>query len=107
MLLIWQGTSMLVIVNGITLRQQVIPDHLEGRVNVTARMIAWGGTPWGPPSGGLVAQLAGIQVAYLIMATGVAASTTLGWASPTLRQAARPRQPVRLSQGPVPASVYH
>jgi MFS family permease len=89
-LLVWQGTYMLVIVNGITLRQQVIPDHLQGRVNVTARMIAWGGTPFGAALGGLIAQLAGIRVAYLVMAAGVAASATLGWASPTLRRATPP-----------------
>jgi hypothetical protein len=44
---IWQGTYMLVSVNGITLRQQVIPDHLQGRVNLTARMIASGGIAQG------------------------------------------------------------
>jgi MFS family permease len=90
-LLVWQGTYMLVIVNGITLRQQVIPDHLQGRVNVTARMIAWGGTPFGAALGGLIAQLAGIRIAYLVMAAGVAASATLGWASPTLRRATPPQ----------------
>jgi Transmembrane secretion effector len=86
LLLVWQGTYMLVIVNGITLRQQVIPDHLQGRVNVTARMIAWGGTPFGAARGGVIAQLAGIRVAYLVMAAGVAASTALGWSSPALRR---------------------
>jgi MFS family permease len=90
LLFVWQGTYMLVIVNGITLRQQVIPDHLQGRVNVTARMIAWGGTPFGAALGGLIAQLAGIRVAYLVMAAGVAASPTLGWASPTLRRPTLP-----------------
>jgi MFS family permease len=91
LLVVWQGTYMLVIVNGITLRQQVIPDHLQGRVNVTARMIAWGGTPFGAALGGLIAQAGGIRVAYLVMAAGVAASAALGWASPTLRQATLPQ----------------
>lgn len=96
LLFVWQGTNMLVIVNGITLRQQVIPDHLQGRVNVTARMIAWGGTPFGAALGGVIAQLAGIRVAYLVMAGGVAASTVLGWASPTLRQASLSTGPQRV-----------
>jgi MFS family permease len=91
LLVVWQGSYMLVIVNGITLRQQVIPDHLQGRVNVTARMIAWGGTPFGAALGGLIAQAGGIRVAYLVMAAGVAASAALGWASPTLRQATLPQ----------------
>jgi hypothetical protein len=50
-------------------------------------MIAWGGTPFGAAMGGPIAQFAGIRVAYLIMAGGVAASTALGWASPILRRA--------------------
>ena len=54
---------------------------VQGRVNVTARMIAWGGTPFGAALGGVIAQLAGIRVAYLVMAAGVAASTVLGWSS--------------------------
>ncbi len=36
--------------------------------------------------GGVIAQLAGIRVAYLVMAAGVAASTVLGWSSPILRR---------------------
>jgi hypothetical protein len=63
------------IVNGISLRQQVIPDRLQGRVNVTARMIAWGGTPFGAALGGLVAKLAGIPGR---LPGGVAASAALG-----------------------------
>lgn len=88
LLLVWQGTYMLVIVNGITCASRSSPYHRQGRVNVTARMIAWGGTPFGAALGGLVAQLAGIRVAYLVMAAGVAASTAIGWASPTLRHKA-------------------
>ena len=37
-------------------------------------------------TGGVIAQLAGIRVAYLVMAAGVAASTALGWSSPALRR---------------------
>ncbi|GIE97590.1 hypothetical protein Ari01nite_50550 [Paractinoplanes rishiriensis] len=39
--------SAMVITNGITVRQQLTPDDLQGRVNTTGRMIAWGGTPVG------------------------------------------------------------
>jgi hypothetical protein len=38
------------------LRQQVIPDALQSRVDVIARMIAIGGTPAGAIIGGLIAQ---------------------------------------------------
>jgi hypothetical protein len=53
-------------------------------------MIAWGGTPFGARPRRADAQLAGIRVAYLVMAAGVAASATLGWASPALRRSALP-----------------
>jgi hypothetical protein len=35
----WGSASTLVIINRIALRQQLTPDRLQGRVNVTARMI--------------------------------------------------------------------
>ncbi|MEU6070073.1 hypothetical protein ABZ864_37955 [Streptomyces sp. NPDC047082] len=38
-----QTANALVSLNGIVIRQQVDPDHLQARVNATARMLAWGG----------------------------------------------------------------
>lgn len=43
----WNAVYSALIVNNITLRQQVLPEHLQGRVNATARTLAWGGTPVG------------------------------------------------------------
>ncbi len=80
-ILAWQCSYCLVIVNGITLRQQLTPDRLQGRVNVTARMIAWGGQPFGAAIGGLIADRASIQLTYLVMALGVAGSTAFLWLS--------------------------
>jgi MFS family permease len=68
--------------NGIALRQLVIPDQLQSRVNATARMIAWGGAPFGAAIGGILVQVTTIRVAYLIMAGGVALSVLVGWCSP-------------------------
>lgn len=82
LLLLWNATYLLVIINGIALRQQVTPDHLQSRVNTTARMIAWGGAPFGAALGGLVAEAADIRTAYLVMALGVALSAVIGWFSP-------------------------
>jgi MFS family permease len=80
--LLWDATHTLVIINGIALRQQVTPDHLQSRVNTTARMIAWGGAPFGAALGGLIAEATDIRTAYLVMALGVAASAVVGWFSP-------------------------
>jgi predicted MFS family arabinose efflux permease len=68
------------------LRQQLTPDRLQGRVNVTARMIAWGGQPFGAAIGGLLADHLSVQHTYLVMAIGVATSTVIAWSS-ALRRA--------------------
>ncbi|MBA2680243.1 MAG: MFS transporter [Ktedonobacteraceae bacterium] len=83
---LWDACYTLTIINGISLRQMVTPDHLQGRVNTTARMIAWGGTPFGAAIGGILAQVLDVRLTYLIMAGGVALSALIGWFSP-LRQA--------------------
>jgi hypothetical protein len=62
--------------------QQLTPDELQGRVNTTGRMIAWGGTPFGALIGGLVAQGYGVRVAFLVLAVPVLAGLTGLVASP-------------------------
>lgn len=78
----WGLCYTLTTMNGISLRQLVIPDQLQSRVNAYARMIAWGGTPFGAAIGGLLAQETTIRIAYVIMAGGVGLSVLLGWFSP-------------------------
>jgi len=96
LLLGWQGTHLLVISNGIVLRQQLTPDRLRSRVNTSARMIAWGGQPFGAAIGGAVAEVASIRATYLLMALGVGISATAGWLSPLRR--ADPATVARLEQ---------
>ncbi|MCX6043658.1 MAG: MFS transporter [Chloroflexi bacterium] len=79
---LWHACHTLIVINGISLRQIVTPEHLLGRVNVTARMIAWGGAPFGAIVGGALAEIFDIRVAYAIMAVGVLVSAVLGWFSP-------------------------
>ncbi len=62
------------IVNGIVARQVVTPDHLQSRVNTTARLIAWGGSPLGAALGGVVAGAAGTEWALRVAAVGLLAS---------------------------------
>ncbi len=78
----WGAAQTLVIINAISLRQQVAPDHLQSRVNVSARMIAWGGMPFGAAVGGALAQVTSIETTYLVMALGVGISAAIGWFSP-------------------------
>jgi predicted MFS family arabinose efflux permease len=81
-LLVWQATNSLVIVNGIVARQRATPDHLQGRVNTTARMIAWGGQPLGAALGGVLASAYSVRTALLITGCAVLAAAIAGWATP-------------------------
>jgi MFS family permease len=83
-LLLWSLASTIVILNGITARQRLTPDHLQGRVNTTARMVAWGGAPAGALVGGALAEVIDVRPALAISAAAVAASALVGWWSPAL-----------------------
>jgi MFS family permease len=65
---LWAIARLTVNANGITVRQLLTPDHLQGRVNTTGRMISWGGTPFGALIGGVIADSYGVRVAYLVLA---------------------------------------
>lgn len=65
--LLWSGASTLIIMNGITLRQQLTPDHLQGRVHAGGRMIAYGGSPFGAVLGGLSAGSVGAQSTFALL----------------------------------------
>ncbi len=59
----------------VSFRQEVVPPDLLGRVNAAYRMVAWGSIPVGGLLAGVLAELAGIQWAYL----SFAAVLCLGW----------------------------
>ncbi len=82
----WELCYTLTTTNGIFLRQLVTPDHLQSRVSAYARMLAWGGAPFGAAIGGLLAQVSTIRTTYLIMAIGLLASITIGLFSPLREQ---------------------
>lgn len=48
----------------VSLRQQVVPAELRGRVHSVSRMLGWGLMPLGSLAGGLVADTLGIRAAY-------------------------------------------
>jgi predicted MFS family arabinose efflux permease len=87
----WDFAHTAAIVNGITVRQLLTPDALQGRVNTTGRMIAWGGAPVGALAAGGLADLVGVQQAFLLLALPVAAGAAVLLASPvrTLRTVER------------------
>ncbi len=77
----WGATSTLIIANGITLRQQLTPDRLQGRVNVTARMIAAGGVPLGAAIAGVLADQLDVRAALLVMMTVLVGAAVYAWSS--------------------------
>jgi MFS family permease len=82
----WEFSYTLITMNGRILRQLVTPDHLQSRVNAYARMIAWGGTPFGAMIGGIIAEGITIRLTYLFMAVGITLSLVVGWFSPLRRR---------------------
>ncbi len=50
----------------VSLRQQVVPAHLLGRVNSVYRMLGWGLMPLGALAGGFVAHAAGLRAPYVV-----------------------------------------
>ena len=50
----------------VSLRQQIVPGELFGRVNSVYRMIGWGLLPVGAITGGFVADAFGLRAPYLL-----------------------------------------
>jgi MFS family permease len=71
----------------VSLRQQIVPSELLGRVNSVYRMLAWGLMPLGALAGGLAAHEFGVRAAY--PAAGALRSAALLAALPVLVPAMR------------------
>lgn len=80
-LLIWSTGSTAVILNGISLRQQLTPDRLQARVNTTGRMVAWGGTPVGALACGGLAQVSSVGVAIAATSAVLLVGISYGWSA--------------------------
>src|SRR5689334_15299863 len=75
----------------VSLRQQVVPAHLLGRVNSVYRMLGWGLMPVGALAGGFIAHAAGLRAPYVV--SGLLCGLSLLAAVPFLlaaRQTASP-----------------
>ena len=95
----WGVAYQLVIINSLTYRQQVTPEHLLSRVNTAGRMLSWGlGWTLGALVAGGLANEWGVRRAMVsVVAVGVLAAA-YAWLSP-LRGIARDPQTV-----PAPAA---
>ncbi|WP_330276948.1 MFS transporter [Lentzea sp. NBC_00516] len=77
---LWGLTSTIVIVNGITVRQLISPDHLQGRVNLVGRMMTFGvGQPVGALAGGVLADALSVRSALVITALPLVFAAGLAW----------------------------
>ncbi|MFD9334984.1 MFS transporter [Streptomyces sp. NPDC060028] len=83
----WQASNTLVSLNGIVIRQRLTPDHLQARVNTTARMIAWGSQPLGAAAAGVLADAVGVRTALLLACLAALTSLAAGLTTQLRRKA--------------------
>ncbi|MFY9826193.1 MAG: MFS transporter [Thermoanaerobaculia bacterium] len=76
---------MVYMINELTLRQTVAPEHVLGRVNAGMNLLARGIWPIGSLIGGALAAAIGVRATLALAATGVALSTLWLVASPLRR----------------------
>lgn len=87
----------------VTLRQEIVPTELFGRVSSAYKMIGWGLIPLGALTGGLVAHLLGLRAPYLL--AGGLRGIALLLAVPALLHATRDL--TRPTTDPDPESPTH
>lgn len=58
-------------ISTLSLRQAIVPDQLQGRVNATVRFVAWGAYPLGSLAGGIIGDRYGMQIALFAGAAGL------------------------------------
>lgn len=57
-------------VNQLTLRQAITPDHLQGRMNATLRVLSWWTIPLGGLVGGILGSLIGVRLVISLAVLG-------------------------------------
>jgi len=65
-----QVGAVLYSINGLSLRQAIVPDRLQGRVNATLRIITVGVVPLGALLGGFLGDTYGLRVTVLVAGAG-------------------------------------
>lgn len=69
-------------VNQVSLRQAIVPSHLQGRAAATVRVLAAGPVPVGALLGGALGQALGLRETLLLAATGELLAALWLWRSP-------------------------
>jgi MFS family permease len=79
----WSCAYTMVVVNAISYRQQVTPEHLLSRVNTAGRMLAWGvGGTVGAGLAGALESMSGIRPALVVVASLTLVGVAIAWTSP-------------------------
>lgn len=82
-LLCWSGAYIMVVVNSISYRQLVTPEHLMSRVNTAGRMLAWGlGWTAGAGSAAALSTVIGVRGAMVTVASASLVGVVIAWMSP-------------------------
>ncbi len=92
LMVVWAVAATLVMINSITYRQQVTPEHLLGRVNTAGRMLSWGvGWTGGALLAGVLVGPLGLRATMSAFACVNLVGVVVAWTSPLRRTAdARP-----------------
>jgi MFS family permease len=90
-------------ISTVTLRQEIVPHALLGRVNSVYRMLGWGLIPLGAVAGGLVAHTVGLRAPMPV--AGAVRGLALAVAAPVLLRALRPWTPTSGPCGPAGPSA--
>lgn len=63
----------------VSLRQELTPDDMRGRIAGAARLLAWGSQPIGALVGGWVAAALGLRAPFFLAAAAFSAMLALTW----------------------------
>lgn len=82
LMIVWGIAYQVVIINSLSYRQQVTPEHLLGRVNTAGRMLSYGvGWTGGALVAGALVGRFEVSTTMLVMVTFGGAAAAYGWAS--------------------------
>ncbi len=95
----------------VSLRQQIVPDHMFGRVNSVYRWFGWGSMPLGALAGGVVASQYGLRAPYftgaiaiflaLLVMLATVTRSTLAEALAAVRSPSDDDTPISLERDPL------
>ncbi|MDX2270594.1 MAG: MFS transporter [Cyanobacteriota bacterium] len=88
--------------NQLSLRQTLIPDRLQGRMNATVRFLIWGTMPIGFALGGWLGETIGLRSTLWVGGIGMVTTFLWPYFSPVLALQRQP-DPIREAEGQLPS----